>query len=226
MSSWKRIAAVAIVGVSSCALGVVLLSGSLVRGDDDSDNTAGQRTAAGQQNKTIKLQGKGRQASEKFVLEPGLSIFEVTNNGTANFIVRLLDENGKDVDMLINQIGPFAGDVGYGYEQGGRRLLDVAADGEWTVSIRQPRPTQGESLPATLQGTGSHATPFIQLEKGLVIFKMQHNGEGRFSVKLRDKDGKPIEQLVNTLGAFDGSKPISIEEPGIYFLNVSADGDW
>jgi hypothetical protein len=28
------------------------------------------------------------------------------------------------------------------------------------------------------------------------------------------------------LGAFDGSKPVSIEKPGIYFLNVGADGDW
>jgi hypothetical protein len=197
-----------------------------VRGDDDSDSSFEKRTTVREQGKTIKLHGKGRQASEQFALEPGLSIFEFTHNGTSNFIVKLLDENGKEIDTVVNQIGPFEGDYGFGYERGGRRLLDVTADGEWTVAIRQPRPTQGESLPASLQGTGTHTTPFLKLDKGLAIFKMKHNGDNRFIVRLRDKDGKLLEQLVNTLGAFDGSKPISIEEPGIYFLNVSADGDW
>ena len=141
-------------------------------------------------------------------------------------MIRLLDEKGKDLDTLFNQIGTYNGEQGFAIPKGGRCLLDVAADGNWTVAIRQPRPIEGQALPTTLQGSGSDVTPFVQLDEGLVVFKMKHNGEARFRVTLRDQNGQLVDSLVNTLGAFDGSKPISIEKPGIYFLNVSADGDW
>ena len=36
-----------------------------------------------------------------------------------------VDENGKDIDTLFNQIGPFSGDQGFGFERGGRRLLEA-----------------------------------------------------------------------------------------------------
>ena len=150
----------------------------------------------------------------------------MSHDGQSNVIIRLLDENGETIDTLFNQIGEFRGEQGFGLAGGGKRLLDVAADGNWTVAIRQPRPTAGQTPPTELQGRGYEATPFIQLEKGLVVFKMRHNGESRFRVTLRDENGRPVETLVNTLGAFDGSKPVSIEKPGIYFLNVGADGDW
>ena len=102
----------------------------------------------------------------------------------------------------------------------------MAADGNWNVTIRQPQPTDGQALPVTLQGTGYHATPFINLKKGLNIFKMTHDGKMRFRVTLLDQYGKPVDTLINTVGEFDGSKPISIDDPGIYYLNVGADGDW
>jgi hypothetical protein len=58
------------------------------------------------------------------------------------------------------------------------------------------------------------------------VFKLNHNGESRFKVSLLDQDGRTVGYLVNTLGQFSGSKPLSIDKPGVYFLNVSADGDW
>ena len=64
------------------------------------------------------------------------------------------------------------------------------------------------------------------LGRGLAEFKMKHDGQDRFKVVLLDQNGKPVEYLTNTIGKFDGSKPISVEEPGLYFLNVSADGNW
>ncbi|HTQ38990.1 MAG TPA: hypothetical protein VMJ32_08175 [Pirellulales bacterium] len=174
----------------------------------------------------INLAGKGRQASEKFRLEPGLCVFEVNHDGDSNLVIRLLDRNGKEIDTVFNQIGKFTGQRAMNVPKGDTCLLDVQADGNWTANIRQPRPTEGQAAPCTLQGHGYNTTPFFKLEKGLAEFQMKHEGEARFRVVLLDRNGRPVEYLTNTLGAFEGSKPISIEEPGLYFLNVSADGDW
>jgi hypothetical protein len=229
MSLCKRGVRLTLLGTCACgALGLAVVATKSVRGQEDQGDAAPQQQFDNQssQDNTIKVQGTGQQASEKFVLQPGLTMVEVSHDGQSNLIVRLLDEDGKSIDTLFNQIGTFRGAQGFGFATGGQRLLEVAADGNWTVAINQPQPTDAQPLPTELQGTGYEATPFIHLDKGLVVFKMKHNGESRFRVTLRDKDGRPVETLINTLGAFEGSKPVSIETPGVYFLNVGADGDW
>jgi hypothetical protein len=224
-------------GVSSAALGLVLLTGCVVHASDEvgaqtedrqGSTPAVERQASTQSadGKAITLHGKSRQASEKFELETGLVIFELDHDGDSNVIVRLLDRDGKSVDTLFNQIGDFEGERGFEIRERGPYLLDIAADGNWNVTIRQPRPQQAEAAPTTLEGAGFGVTPFVQLEKGLNVFKMKHAGHGRFTVTLMDRDGHQVESLINTLGTFDGSKPVSIEKSGIYFLNVGGDGDW
>ena len=183
----------------------------------------GQTAAGGQM---IDLDGRGRRATEKFTLEPGLAMFAIHHDGDSNVVIKLLDRDGNVVDTLFNQIGTFEGQRGFAIAEAGQYLLDVAADGNWTVAIRQPRPNQGDSVPRTLEGTGFGTTEFIRLDKGLTVFKINHAGKGRFTVNLVDRDGHPVEQLVNALGKFEGSKPVKIEKPGIYFLNVGGDGDW
>ena len=102
----------------------------------------------------------------------------------------------------------------------------MQSNGNWTANLTQPRPTEAQAIPTTLEGKGYKATPFIKLDKGLAVFKLKHQGEQRFKVVLLDQDGRDVEYLTNTLGPFNGSKPVPIEKPGIYFFNVSADGDW
>lgn len=185
-----------------------------------------QAKRAKTESKAINLKGDGRQASDKFMLEPGLCIMEMTHDGQSNLIVRLLDENGDEVDTLINKTGPFVGEYGFAVDRDGEYLLDVDADGAWTATLRQPRPTDAESTPQTLKGAGYQATPFFKLGRGLAIFKMNHQGPDRFKVELLDRDGKVVGQLVNVLGPFTESKTIAIEEDDIYFLNVGASGEW
>ena len=201
-------------------LAVAVLTGSAVRGDEN------DKTGTGTESKTIKLEGTGRQASKKFTLEPGLTVFEINHDGNSNVIVRLLDQDGNAIDTLFNQIGQFNGERGFAIHDGGKFLLDIVADGKWNININQPRPTTGESAPRSLIGTGVGITEFVELNKGLNVFKFNHAGKGRFTAKLMDRDGKLVENLINTLGSFNGSKPVTIEKRGIYFLNVGGDGNW
>jgi hypothetical protein len=83
----------------------------------------------------VELSGTGQQASEKFTLKKGLVIFKFTHNGSSNFIVKLLDEDGKNVDLLANAIGNFDGSKAQNISKEGIYLLDIDADGQWTASI-------------------------------------------------------------------------------------------
>jgi hypothetical protein len=45
-------------------------------------------------------------------------------------------------------------------------------------------------------------------------------------VKVVDRDGRVVEQVVAAIGAYEGSKAITIEEEGIYLVNIYANGEW
>ena len=84
----------------------------------------------------ISLSGVGQQASHKFQLQQGLSIFKMTHNGTSNFAVVLYDSNGQYIDLLANQIGKFDGSKAESIPSDGIYLFDVQADGNWTITIQ------------------------------------------------------------------------------------------
>ena len=72
------------------------------------------------------------------------------------------------------------------------------------------------------------ATDPFNLESGLAIFNVSHQGQHYFSVTLLDKDGKDVSGgvLANQVGSFDGSKALRIPKDDIYLLQVQADGPW
>jgi hypothetical protein len=175
---------------------------------------------------TQKLAGRGRQATEKFTLGEGLAIFRTTHQGKSNFVVSLVNADGDEVQSLFNKIGRYDGAYGFEIKKAGEYLLNVQADGAWSFTIEQPRPQQGQSTPMTITGNKADVSPFLALKKGLNVFKLGYKGDGGFAVTLADRNGRAVEYLVNTLKSYDGSVPVKVPEDGIYFLNVSAEGDW
>ena len=174
----------------------------------------------------INLSGGGQQASQKFTLEKGLSIFKLTYSGSGHFGVWLLDSEGNNVDLLANNTGSFNGSKAVGIVSAGMYLLDVSASGPWTVTIEQPRPLGAAAMPTSLAGVGPQATQLVTLPKGLETFTLTHDGSGHFSIWLLDSKGNNVDLLVNQTGAFNGSKAVKIPQTGIYLFSISADGDW
>lgn len=173
----------------------------------------------------IQLVGTGQQASADFPLVPGLAIARMTHGGTGHFGVRLLDAQGQLVDLLANNIGPFDGSKAFQIDQPGRFLLDISADGGWSMTITQPAPVDVSSAPVSLSGHGQESTLFFGLIDGLHRFVMQHDGQGHFGVMLLAADGGLVDLLANDIGPFDGSKAVGVGS-GVYLLNISADGNW
>lgn len=174
----------------------------------------------------IQLSGTGQQATKKFSLESGLAILRMTHSGQSNFAITLLDSNGEIVELLVNEIGSFNGAKAVGIRTKGEYLLDISADGKWSVRIEQPRPSTAPSIPKSFAGKGQQVSELFSIGKGLTTFKMIHDGSSNFAILLLDNKGQTIELLVNEIGAFNGSKAVGIKKGGIYLLDISADGNW
>ena len=86
----------------------------------------------------ITVSGKGQQASQFFNLTTGLAIFKMTHDGQGHFSITLLDSRGSYIDLLVNESGAaFDGSKALGIEEAGVFILDVSADGNWSVTIEQ-----------------------------------------------------------------------------------------
>ncbi len=88
--------------------------------------------------KPINLSGTGRTATEKFTLQDGLAVFKSTYKGRETvFHIELLNSFGEDVDMPANDIGSDLSVSKAIQVTAGEYLLNVEADGAWTVTIEQ-----------------------------------------------------------------------------------------
>ena len=73
--------------------------------------------------------------------------------------------------------------------------------------------------PIKLSGTGQQASSKFDLNQGLAIFEMTHDGQSNFAIQLLDNQGNFVDLLVNEIGTFNGSKVLGIEEFGPHILS-------
>ena len=83
----------------------------------------------------ILISGHGQGTSQYFELEEGISIFQMSTNKNGYFSIALYDENGDYIKLLANKIGSFEGSEFVSIDESGKYFLDVAASGDWKVSI-------------------------------------------------------------------------------------------
>jgi len=166
--------------------------------------------------------GRGQQVTRKFTLQPGLYVFGMKHTGTSNFVIRPMSTDGGKYSSLVNEIGRFEGSTAFSVRETKTFLLNVDADGNWSISIGKP----GRDPHARyIKGVGQKATKLIALKEGLYIFKMKHSGKSNFIIRPYRSDGRRYSSLVNEIGHFNGSKAETLAE-GEYLFQVDADGQW
>ena len=85
----------------------------------------------------VSFSGDRETATGFFRMSRGTKDFEITHRGEGRFAVRLLDENGKNVGKsLAKKKGPFQDSKSVRVPRDGIYLLQVDADGPWTVRAR------------------------------------------------------------------------------------------
>jgi hypothetical protein len=184
--------------------------------------------------------GTGDKATAKFQLNQGLAVFDLEHSGKSNYAVELLAEDGSLVDVLVNTIGSYKGTVAIGVQtksligaEPGSHMLNVKADGNWTITLRYPDLSKGAGLPQTFTGQGDAVSPPFLLTPGLANFSLSHSGRANFAVILYYAAGEMVDVLVNEIGAYQGSTAVGVQkgsllgaQPGVHVLAIHADGDW
>ena len=88
--------------------------------------------------KPIFLAGSGMQVTSFFVLTEGLWVAEFEHSGDERFEVVMFDENGGMPSELIQEYGNFSGSKIVNIDDDGTFLLQVTANGDWTIDINLP----------------------------------------------------------------------------------------
>ena len=86
----------------------------------------------------ISLSGEGKTATQFIELQKGLWVVDLNHGGNSNFVITVLDSNGDYVKLLVNEIGSFDGSAALTVENTDKYLLDVEADGSWTIDFKSP----------------------------------------------------------------------------------------
>jgi len=118
-----------------------------VTDNEGATSNASQAISVVTQYSPLSFTGHGPQVTGFFTLASGLTTFHMEHAGSANFIVLLLDDQGDWVELLVNEIGNFDGSKAIGIDAPGLHLLDIQADGDWTITVEQPTPSSAPSPP-------------------------------------------------------------------------------
>ena len=80
------------------------------------------------------VKGHGNTVCDAFIGNGKPNIVKFMHDGTSNFCVRIISEEGEN-NLLVNEIGFYSGEKVFKLEKGMRYFLIIEADGNWTVDF-------------------------------------------------------------------------------------------
>lgn len=197
-------------------------------GNDGAESDGGEDENGSEQESAdepdlMEFSGSGTDVTDEFDLNGGFVAVEASHTGgESNFQVELVDENGEMAALFVNSIGEFDGEVGASPEAGSY-VLDINADGDWDITLRQPRPTEGDSPPVEESGDSPSVLGPYEFG-GRVQATGSYDGQGNFIVEAYPVDPGFQELVFNEIDSFEGSNTFSMN--GLGFVVVQASGSW
>lgn len=173
----------------------------------------------------IEFSGEGRSVTDRFTVEGGFTVFEMAHQGSSNFQVELIHgQTGETVDYLANEIGSWEAWYPTGVESGDY-VLDVNADGQWSITVRQPRPSEDEAISVPITASGQYPDYIGPIHfQGLVLITGEYDGDSNFAVWVLGTRGGEADLLFNEIGTFEGETTFGAD--GYGWIRVEATGPW
>ncbi len=215
---------------------------------DDSVNSSGRVTASDPVNASTPIpttapvvqsfSGTGDSVIRSVSINSGVLVVTVQHRGSSNFQVWVIGSDSKE--LSFNEIGNFTGTVAHAVSQGsysrlepGTVLIEITADGSWTIDMTQEWPTAGQSPPIDLNSRGQAVLKWLRFPSGNYVLNARHSGSSNFQIHLMKSDGSYTELVVNEIGNYSGENLLQVSkgsrfgmDAGLYALAVVADGDW
>ncbi len=152
----------------------------------------------------------------------GVTVVDAVHSGSSNFQVSLASSTGDQRELFVNEIGKFKGEKAR-LLKAETYHLEVVADGDWWLEVRQPRKVGVEELPRSIRDTKPRVIgPFTF--RGSHTMACSHQGERNFQVSTLPTDGRPGTMLVNVIGQY--ADETAFQAMGKNYLVVEADGEW
>ena len=189
--------------------------------DDDADETDDDVEAEEPEYgtfETYEFSGQG-DTVESGVFVTNLVEVRAEHDGQSNFIVHLVDDDRSH--LFVNEIGQYDGTVAE-IMDADEYLLDVEADGNWSVEIAELWADRGYDLPISESGTGPTLLGPYEFT-GSHVATSSHDGESNFIVRVMPEFGFPT-LLANEIGQYDGQTTFNVDEPA--WIAIEADGSW
>jgi hypothetical protein len=175
------------------------------------------------------LTGSGNQTTAAFPLRAGLAVFQsVRAASDGYFYIDLFDTAGTQFTTVASGSRPLDLSHAVNIPAEGNYLLQVQAEGGWTVNVTQPGASYA-APPAAQRWSGSfwQATPLFSLRAGPATFRaVSGNSQESFAASLLDQRGLHVATIVDAPGAADQSITLEIPADGVYIIQVISDGDW
>lgn len=177
----------------------------------------------------IEFSGRGDKVINNVNIPFGSYYAELTHNGERNFISKLYyGEKSYDYFSLSNEIGKCSLQVALfnnGNAAINNGMLEVEADGDWTIKIK---PVTGTTT-TNVKGSGQVVTGIFRAKFSRVAVNLSHSGDRNFIAKVIKYNGTKsydYESLANEIGDYSGQKVVQLI-PGVqYYFYVIADGNW
>ncbi|AFO56218.1 cell surface glycoprotein [Natrinema sp. J7-2] len=171
-----------------------------------------------------RYEGSGRKSVTDLSLDSGLTTLAFDHDGTSDFVVLL---GGDDEAVLVNETGAVDGATAIA-TSAGDYVLDVAADGDWTLHVGQPRAPDAaiHTPPAEASDTGPAVVGPVAIEDTATV-SGEHAGESNFIVMAyteADSGQFAGEEVFNEIGTVESET--TVDHPGTVWIDVQADGDW
>lgn len=170
------------------------------------------------------FEGTGSVTHSSVDLTRGLTVVEGSHDGDSNFQVRFLNEEANRYERFFDEPGEYDG-TNAALLDLGTYLIDVVADGNWTLEVRQPRATEAEaaSLPRSLEGHVPDVIGPIAFDGRHTAYG-EHDGDSKFQVQIFPADGASSEVVIDESGDYEGESTFSHD--GVGWIDVEADGPW
>jgi len=180
----------------------------------------------------IFLQGSGDDVVEIEKWD-GPAIVDIVRDGGGHFAVKSYDEFGESIDLLVNTIGPYEGKVTMdllGYADTTTSILEISADGPWTISICPfDRDYLNQVDAPGFYENNKDDVLVVDGESATATFKCAIGGNfavwgiAEDDIDLMVNEEDDIDLMVNEIAPYEGKVMVP---KGLFLLIVTAENDW
>lgn len=191
--------------------------------EETTSETAAEEKAPEPEPEPAEPQSFSGTGSEVVMLEPlGEDFFfaTVTHDGSRNLALWSVDAGGQDLDLMVNTVGTYEGQVALNFRED-PAAIRVEADGNWTIELIPLNEAPRWDGSSAYEGTGDSIVLVGGVAEGLTPVTLTHDGERNFAIWAWGESYPDL--IVNDIGTYDGT---TLLPDGSVALQVNADGNW